>query len=250
MSKPPTEAEQAFAREVEENVAGLGRDAVMKDLTGQWFRRSTDHRYSYNFRWMGRPIIQYPQDMVALQEIVWDTRPDVIVETGIAHGGSLVYSASLLRMLGGEHRRVIGIDIDIRPHNRAAMEAHPLAGMIDMIEASSIEPSTLADVKSRISDGSRVMVLLDSNHTHDHVLEELRLYAPLVTPGCYCVVYDTIVEDLPAEFSAARPWGPGDNPKTAVHAYLKEDDRFEIDRAIEDKIQITVAPDGWLKRVR
>ncbi|WP_404384798.1 cephalosporin hydroxylase family protein [Caenispirillum salinarum] len=250
MSRELSEAEKAFAAEVKGNVEGLGRDPVMKDLTAQWFRRSTDHKYSYNFRWMGRPLIQYPQDMVALQEIVWDTQPDIILETGIAHGGSLIYSASLLRLLGGDHRKVIGIDIEIRPHNRKAIEEHPMAPMIEMIEGSALDQAVVDQATALIPEGARVMVLLDSNHTHDHVLGELRLYAPLVTPGCYCVVYDTVVEDLPAEFSDDRPWGPGDNPKTAVHAYLKETDAFQIDHALEDKIQITVAPDGWLKRVR
>jgi cephalosporin hydroxylase len=196
---------------------------------------------------MGRPIIQYPQDMIAMQEILWDVRPDLIIETGIAHGGSLVYYASLCQLMG--HGEVLGIDIDIRPHNRAAIESHPMAGRIRMLEGSSIDAGMVERVREA-ARGKRVLVVLDSNHTHAHVLAELEAYAPLVSVGSYCVVFDTVVEDMPSDAFPDRPWGVGDNPKTAVHAFLARDDRFEIDRDIEAKIQITVAPDGYLKRVR
>lgn len=231
-------------------------------------------KYSYNFLWQGRPIIQYPQDVVAMQELVWATRPDLIIETGIAHGGSLVLSASLLAMLdycdavsAGKpldplttRRRVLGIDIDIRSHNRAAIESHPMAHRIDMIQGSSISDETISQVK-RISAGyNRVLVLLDSNHTHDHVLAELEAYAPLTSPGSYCVVFDTVVEDLPNSMFEDRPWGEGNNPKTAVREYLRrltQEGRtaadgtplvLEIDNAIESKLLITVAPSGYLHR--
>ncbi len=221
------------------------------DLRGEFERlieRSGPYRYTYNFRWLGRPVIQFPQDLVALQEIVWETQPEVVVETGIAHGGSLVFYASLLELLGGD-REVIGIDIDIRPHNRTAIESHPLAKRIAMIEGSAVDPATVERVRERVR-GRRTMVVLDSNHTHEHVLRELELYAPLVSPGCYLVVLDTIVERMPAHLHENRPWGPGNNPMTAVDAFLATTGAFEIDREYDDKLLFTVAPRGYLKRVR
>lgn len=234
-----------------------------RQLGERWLTEACKQRYMYGFAWLGRPIIQLPQDIVAMQELIWQVRPDVIVETGIAHGGSLILSASMLALLdycdavqAGQtldpstpSRRVIGVDIDIREHNRRAMEAHPLIGRIEMIEGSSIEPAIVERVKAGVAGARRVLVALDSNHTHDHALAELRAYAPLTTRGSYCVVFDTIIEDLPAETYTDRPWGPGDNPKTAVHEFLKTTDRFEIDRSIQDKLQLTVAPDGFLRRV-
>lgn len=231
-------------------------------------------QYSYNFRSLGRPIIQYPQDMVALQEVIWEVRPDLIIETGIAHGGSLVLSASMLALLDycdaveagrvldprASRRRVLGIDIDIRAHNRAAIEAHPLAHRIDMIQGSSVDPRIVDQVLAVARRHQRVLVILDSNHTHEHVLAELEAYAPLVTRGSYCIVFDTVVEDLPDGTFPDRPWGKGDNPKTAVWEYLRrlrEDGRtatdgnplmLDIDEAIEAKLLITVAPDGYLRR--
>jgi cephalosporin hydroxylase len=196
---------------------------------------------------MGRPIIQYPQDMIAMQEILWDVRPDLIVETGIAHGGSLVYYASLCELMG--HGEVLGIDIDIRPHNREAIEAHPMFKRIQLLQGSSTDPGIVAQVHA-MAAGKRVLVVLDSNHTHEHVLAEMQAYAPLVSVGSYCVVFDTVVEDLPPGLYPNRPWDVGNNPKTAVHEYLRHDDRFEIDRDIDAKIQITVAPDGYLRRVK
>jgi cephalosporin hydroxylase len=210
-------------------------------------RESIEAKYSYNFRWMGRPIIQYPQDMIAMQEIVWDVRPDLIIETGIAHGGSLVYYASLCELMG--HGEVLGIDIDIRAHNRVAIETHPMFKRISLLQGSSTDPAIVSHV-NRLAAGKRVLVVLDSNHTHDHVLSELQAYAPLVSVGSYCIVFDTVVEDLPPGLYPTRPWDVGNNPKTAVHAFLQADDRFEIDRDVEAKIQITVAPDGYLRRTR
>ena len=224
---------------------------------------STQPKYSYNFSWMGRPIIQYPQDMVAMQELIWEVKPDLIIETGIAHGGSLIMNASFLAMLdyseaieSGElldpkkpKRRVLGIDIDIREHNRVAIEAHPMSNRIDMIQGSSIAPEIIAQVKDYAKSYKRILISLDSNHTHDHVLAELEAYAPLTSKGSYCVVFDTIVEDLPENFYPGRTWGPGNNPKTAVWEYLKTHPEFEIDKSIQNKLLITVAPDGYLKRV-
>jgi cephalosporin hydroxylase len=209
--------------------------------------RSAPYRYTYNFRWLGLPVIQFPADLVALQEIVWETRPEVVVETGIAHGGSLVFYASLLELLGGD-RVVIGIDIDIRAHNRAAIEAHPLAKRIAMVEGSSVDPSIVDEVRTLVR-GRRTMVVLDSNHTHEHVLRELEHYASLVSEGCYLVVLDTIVDRMPKSLYADRPWGPGDNPMTAVDAFLAGNDAFAIDREYDGKLLFTVAPRGYLKRV-
>lgn len=199
-----------------------------------------------------------------MQELIWSIRPDLIIETGIAHGGSLIFSASMLAQLDmcdaievgssfnpkESHRKVLGIDIDIRAHNREAIEAHPMASRIQMIQGSSIAPEIIEHVRQIAAGHSRILVCLDSNHTHEHVLAELEAYAPLASVGSYCVVFDTIVEDLPAEMFPDRPWGPGDNPKTAVWQYLKTHPEFEIDKQIDHKLMISVAPDGYLKRVR
>ena len=187
--------------------------------------------------------------MVAMQELIWKTKPDIIIETGVARGGSLILSASILHLLNG-NGRVVGIDIDIRPHNREAIESHPLAFRINLIQGSSIDQSVIDQVKKHVKPEHRVMVILDSNHTHDHVLEELRLYSDLTTKDCYLVVMDTVVDDMPKDYFPDRPWGKGNNPKTAVHEFLKTNDRFEIDESIHNKLLITVAPDGYLKCVK
>jgi cephalosporin hydroxylase len=203
---------------------------------------------------MGRPIIQYPQDIVAMQELIWMIKPDLIVETGIAHGGSLVFSASMLELNaacgGPTDAEVLGIDIDIRAHNRAAIEEHPMSKRISMIQGSSIEPAIIDEVRARAQRKRKVLVCLDSNHTHDHVLAELEGYGMLTSVGSYCVVFDTIVDDLPGELFPDRPWGPGNNPKTAVREFLKTHTEFEIDKRIDHKLLISVAVDGYLKRVR
>jgi cephalosporin hydroxylase len=238
-----------FFSEVAANVEGLSRDKDVQALSRIWVREIARHRYAYNFTWMGRPLIQFPQDMIAMQEIIWATRPDVLIETGVAHGGSLIYYASLLELLGGEGT-VIGVDVDIRSHNRSEIEAHPMAKRIRLIQGSSIDEQTVAAVKQHCAGRRRVMVVLDSNHTHAHVLRELQLYSPLVTEGCYLVVFDTLLEDMPADLIVNRPWGPGNSPKTAVWEFLKSNDRFEIDHDTEHKLLITVAPDGWLRCVK
>ncbi|MBP2559941.1 cephalosporin hydroxylase [Neorhizobium galegae] len=253
-----------FTKEVEARVAAVPGNKELNDSAAQFMRTSIASQYSYNYFWLGRPIIQYPQDMVAMQELIWTVKPDLIIETGIAHGGSLILSASMLALLElseaaekGEvvdpakpKRKVLGIDIDIRPHNKAAIEAHPMASRIEMIQGSSIAPEIMDQVRKVAAGYSRILISLDSNHTHEHVLEELKLYAPLTSVGSYCVVFDTVVEDLPKELAGDRPWGPGDNPKTAVFEYLKTHPEFEIDKSIENKLLITVAPDGFLKRLR
>jgi cephalosporin hydroxylase len=237
-----------FFAEVATNIAGLKADAHMQKLSRQWMQDSCRHKYTYNFTWLGRPIIQYPQDIIAMQELIWKVKPQLVIETGVAHGGSLVFYASMLELLGGGE--VLGIDIDIRAHNRREIENHPLAKRIKLLQGSSIAAEVVAEARRVAQGKQRVMVVLDSNHTHDHVLNELRLYSPFVTRESYLVVCDTGVEDLPANFFPDRPWGPGNNPKTAVHAFLRECDRFEIDRELEGKLLITVAPDGYLKCIR
>lgn len=226
-------------------------------------RASTLPKYSYNFSWLGRPIIQYPQDIIAMQELVWSIKPDLIIETGIAHGGSLILSASLLALLDmceaiearetldprRSRRKVLGVDIDIRAHNRAAIEAHPLASRIQTIQGSSVTPDVIAQVHAIAAEYRRVLVCLDSNHTHNHVLAELEAYAPLTSIGSYCVVFDTVIEDLGPEMFPDRPWGPGNNPKTAVREYLKSHPEFQSDVSIDHKLLISVAPGGYLKRV-
>jgi cephalosporin hydroxylase len=238
---------EQFREEVKENIEGLQQDKALQATSLDWVGTTAKHKYTYNFSWMGRPIIQFPQDMVAMQEIIWTLRPDIIVETGIAHGGSLVFYASMLELIG--HGEVLGVDIDIRQHNREAIEAHPMSKRIQMIQGSSIDPAIVEQVRQRV-EGKKVLVVLDSNHTHEHVLEELRAYAPMTSVGSYCVVMDTVVEDMPEDAFPDRPWGKGDNPKTAVWAYLEENRDFEIDQAIHSKLLITVAPDGYLRRVR
>lgn len=252
-----------FEIEVAERVASYEGNTELRAAARQFLAASTVPKYSYNFSWLGRPIIQYPQDMVAMQELIWAVKPDLIIETGIAHGGSLILSASMLAILemvdaieagtmldpAKPKRRVLGIDIDIRQHNREAIEAHPMYGRIDMIQGSSVAVETIAEVRRRAQGYQRVMVCLDSNHTYAHVRDELKAYADLTSVGSYCVVFDTMVEDLPPGMFGDRPWGPGDNPKTAVHEFLTMNSNFEIDRQIDNKILISVAPDGYLKRV-
>lgn len=254
----------SFDQEVAARIESNGNDESLKAGAREFLLPSLESRYSYNFSWMGRPIIQYPQDMVAMQELIWSVKPDLIIETGIAHGGSLIFSASMLALLDyceaveagitleprATRRRVLGIDIDIRAHNRAAIEAHPLSQRIDMIQGSSIDPEIVAQVRDIAKGYRRVLVCLDSNHTHEHVLAELEAYAPLTSRDSYCVVFDTVVEDMPENLFTDRPWGPGNNPKTAALEYLKTHPEFEIDKSIQRKLLITVAPDGYLKRMK
>jgi len=228
------------------------------EVAGEFFKATVDAKYSYSFDWLQRPIIQYPQDIVAFQELVSSVRPNLIIETGIAHGGSLVLSASMLCLLDvmegldprESSRKVVGVDIDIRPHNRQALDEHPLRFKMELIEGSSIDPAIINQVRSHADGIDRVLVSLDSNHTHEHVLAELNAYADLVSVGSYCIVFDTAIEDLPAGYFPDRPWDVGNNPKTAVHEWLKSHPEFEIDKDIDHKLIISVAPDGYLKRTR
>lgn len=252
-----------FFLECEQEIKALGQDHGLQNDAWALAVRAAKYKYAYHFSWMGRPIIQYPQDMAAMQELIWTVKPDLIIETGIAHGGSLILSASLLALLdlcdaqeqgrmldpAQPARKVLGIDIDIRQHNREAIEAHPMAARIQMLQGSSIDPLVVSQVQEIASGYKRILVSLDSNHTHEHVLAELEAYAPLVNVGSYCVVFDTVVEHMPKELCADRPWGPGNSPLTAVHEYLKNHTEFKIDRNIENKLLITVAKEGFLQRI-
>jgi len=240
---------EQFNQEKKTNIDHQGMDEKLKEVSLKFVVDSARNKYTYNFSWMGRPIIAFPQDMIAMQELIWQIKPDLIIETGVAHGGSIVFYASLLELIGHDGL-VVGIDIDIRKHNRDLIEAHPMMKRIKLIEGSSVSNEVLSEVKKIANEKKVIMVCLDSNHTHEHVLEELKAYAPLVTKNSYCVVFDTIIEDIPADYEWNRPWGVGNNPKTAVFEYLKIDDTFEIDKSIDHKVLISVAPDGYLKKVK
>lgn len=250
-----------FAQEIASRLQANRQNKALQTTAHEFMVASTQPKYSYNFSMLGRPIIQYPQDIVATQELIWEVKPDLIIETGIAHGGSLILSASMLSLLDycdaietgqaldprSPRRRVLGIDIDIRIHNRTAIEAHPMAHRIDMIQGSSIAPEVVAQVRKMAAGYKRIMVILDSNHTHAHVLSELDAYAPLVSSGSYCVVFDTVIEDLPAGMYPDRPWDVGNNPKTAVREFLSRNHDFEVDEDMGAKLLITVAPGGYLR---
>jgi cephalosporin hydroxylase len=245
---------QKFSNECAERIGNHAENALLQKTATDFTLETIKSGYSYNFSWLGRPIIQYPQDMVAMQEIIWEVKPDLIIETGIAHGGSLIFSASMLALLEicGEIEKgeVLGIDIDIRAHNKEAIESHPMSKKITMFQGSSIDEDMIKKVHDFAKRGKKILVCLDSNHTHEHVLSELKAYASLVSVGSYCVVFDTIVEDLPNEIWDDRPWGKGDNPKTAVWEFLKTNDDFLIDEQMDNKLLISVAPSGYLKRIR
>ena len=264
-----------FQIEKNARIEANASDKMLIDSTSTFSRETIRMGYSYNFDWLSRPIIQYPQDMVAMQELIWKVKPDLIIETGIAHGGSLILSASILALLDYcdaveagvsldpklARRKVLGIDIDIRSHNRIAIESHPMSHRINMLEGSSTSIEIINQVNKIAENYKKILICLDSNHTHEHVLAELEAYAPLVSPGSYCCVFDTIIEDLPIDTYSDRPWSKGNNPKTAVWAYLRllesegrtasNGDRlhFEKDLSIEHKLLVTVAPDGYLRRI-
>jgi cephalosporin hydroxylase len=243
-----------FEREREDRLKRNSEDRKLKSLANQWLHESMRKQYVYNFSWLGRPIIQTPQDIVGLQEIIWNVKPDMIIETGIAHGGSLIFSASMLALLEAcgeiENGRVLGIDIDLRVHNKKSIEAHPMSKKITMFQGSSLDKEMVTRVHDFAKKGKKILVCLDSNHTHEHILGELKAYAPLVSLDSYCIIFDTIIEDMPINTFLDRPWGPGNSPKTAVWEYLKTHNEFEIDKKIHNKLLITACPDGYLKRIK
>jgi len=252
----------SFDSEIAERLASQATAPHLLAAAKSFMYAATTAKYSYNFKWLGRPIIQYPQDVEAMQELIWSVKPDLIIEMGIAHGGSLIFSASMLALLeycdaveSGKlldprqpARMVLGVDIDIRAHNRAAIEAHPLANRIAMLQGSSVAHEIIAQAHAFARPFKRILVCLDSNHTHDHVLSELNAYASLVASGSYCVVFDTIIEGLPAGMFPDRPWGPGNNPKSAIKEFLKTHPEFEVDKSIDHKLLISVSPGGYLRR--
>src|SRR5437773_9003688 len=239
---------QEFFKERKQRILNNGMNNALHSAAKDYNVKSNNAQYSYNFSWMGRPIIQYPQDMIAMQEIIWETKPDLIIETGIAHGGSLIYYASLLELIGkGE---VLGVDIDIRDHNRKEIEKHPMFARIKMIQGSSVSAETVAEVNKYISGKEKVLVCLDSNHTHEHVLNEIRMYSRFVTVGSYLVVFDTIEETMPDSYLPGRPWTKGNKPISAVREFLKSDDKFIVDTTIDNKLLISVAPGGYLRKVK
>jgi cephalosporin hydroxylase len=246
------------------NIVKMSKDDSLKKQIDAVNKAIVEYKYSYNFSWLGRPVIQLPQELIAMQEIIWQVKPDLIIETGIAHGGSLIFSASILALLdycdeekpdgniefNNTLRHVIGVDIDIRSQNRKAIESHPMAHRINMIEGSSIDSKVVEQVHNMAKGHKTILVCLDSLHTHKHVLAELNAYAPLVTKGSYCVVFDTLIEDLPEDIFFDQPWNKGNNPKTAVQEYLKSNSEFIVDKELENKLLITSNPGGYLKRVR
>jgi cephalosporin hydroxylase len=249
MNKYPLNPVEEFYQERDKRIESYKNNKPLQTLADDFVKELAYARYTSNFTWLGRPVIQLPQDLFVLQEIIWAIKPDFIIETGIAHGGSLIFYASMLELIGGKGK-VIGIDIDIRQHNRVEIENHPLFHRIVMIEGSSVDENVVEQVKGITNGAKSILVCLDSNHTHDHVLKELQFYTPLVSVGSYCVVFDTGIEDLSKDMIQDRPWGPGNNPKTAVWKFLQTNDRFVIDKDIDTKILISSAPDGYLRCVK
>ena len=252
-----------FTKECKEEINRQSQDQLFLELSQNWMNQSWKHKYTYHFNWLGRPIIQMPQDILALQEIIWDIKPDLIIETGIAHGGSLCLTASLLALLELEEmknnsidqnevrkRKVIGIDIDIRKHNRELIEKHFLSDKIEMIESSSVKQDTFNKVKSLSKDYRNILVMLDSNHTESHVLKELNLYSSLISKNSYCIVFDTIVEKMDSEFSKNRPWNKKNSPQSAIQKFLKRNNNFVVDKTIDKKIILSMAPGGFLKKIK
>jgi cephalosporin hydroxylase len=237
-----------FEKENKKNIKLMSKNPKLKKITRSWFDLAFKYQYSYHFTWLGRPIIQFPQDMVALQEIIWEIKPDIIIETGIAHGGSIIFSASMLQLIG--KGKVIGIDIDIRKQNRIEIEKHPSYKRIKMIEGSSVEPKIIKKVFSAVKNKKKIMLLLDSNHTHEHVLKELEAYSSLVKKGSYIIVFDTMVEDMPENSFPNRPWNKNNNPKTAVRKFLKKNKRFKVNKKFENKLLITSSPEGFLECIK
>ena len=238
-----------FQKVKNKNIGAMGKDKELKKKSMDWMIYSEKYKYTYNFEWMGRPIIKYPNDMVIQQEIIWKLKPDLIIETGIAHGGSLIFTASMMKMMDikGE---VVGVDIDIREHNKKLIEDHPLYNMITMYEGDSTSEEIVEKVEKHIKGKKTIMVFLDSFHTEEHVLKELNIYSKFVTTGSYCVVLDTFIEFFPQGYFSERPWDVGNNPYTATKKFLSENNKFNIDTELTNKVMITETIDGYLKRIR
>lgn len=237
-----------FGKKARSQALALGQDRAVFDSSIDILLAANKYDYAYLWTWMGIPIIQLPADIMATQEVIWATKPDVIVETGVARGGSMVFMASLLELLG--NGKVIGVDIDIRAHNRDSIERNPLAKRISLIEGPSTSSSVVAKVRSEIPPGASVMVILDSDHSRDHVLAELRAYAGMVTPGCYLVVADTLLGELQPDAelrNRSKAWSKGNEPLSALKIFLEESDRFEVDPVINGKLILSSSTGGYLR---
>lgn len=237
-----------FFKERAVAIKQMAGDQELKQKSLDWMLHADKYKYTYNYSWLGRPIIKYPNDILLMQEIIWNEKPDLIIETGIAHGGSIIFSASIMELLGG-NGEVLGVDIDIRSHNRKEIEEHPMFKRITMIEGSSIEEEVMSQVRKKAKEKMKVMVVLDSHHTHDHVLKELELYSPLVSIDSYLILPDTFIEYFPKGYYKDRPWDVGNNPMTALREFMSKNTDFIIDGTYANKLMITEAFDGYLKRV-
>lgn len=241
---------QEFINERQADIKAMGEDQELRQKSIDWMLHADRYKYTYNFSWMGRPIIKFPSDIVIQQELMWQLKPDLVIETGIAHGGSIIFTSSMMEMMGIEGE-VVAVDIDIRKHNKDLIESHPMYKRITMIEGSSIDPAIVEQVRAKTVGKKRVMVVLDSMHSHEHVYQELLAYADMVTVGSYCVLPDTFIEFFPkGYYSHNRPWDVGNNPYTAMKKFMSETDKFEIDKDLTSKSMITETIDGYLKRIK
>ena len=239
-----------FYSERAANINAMGHDEELRIKSLNWMLHADNYKYTYNFTWLGQPIIKFPNDIIVQQEIMWKLKPDLVIETGIAHGGSIIFTSSMMEIMGIDGE-VVGIDIDIRQHNRILIEEHPMAKRIIMYEGSSTSEEIVESVRKHAIGKKCVMVVLDSLHSHQHVYNELKAYAPLVTVGSYCILPDTFIEFFPkGYYSQNRPWDVGDNPYTAMKQYLEETDMFEVDHNLTNKAMITETIDGYLRRIR
>tara|TARA_Y100000589_G_scaffold200807_1_gene189411 strand:- start:3693 stop:4457 length:765 start_codon:yes stop_codon:yes gene_type:complete len=240
---------EKFFQERELDIKKMGEDYKLKEKSLEWMLLADKYKYTYNFTWMGRPIIKYPNDMVIQQEIMWKVKPDLIIETGIAHGGSIIFSSSMMKMMDIEGE-VVGIDIDIREHNKNQIINHKAYDRISMYEGDSTNPNIIKKVEKHIKPYSKVMVILDSNHSHKHVLKELEIYSRYVTKGSFCILPDTFIEFFPkGYYSKDRPWDVGNNPYTAMKEFMKNNNKFKVSKFYSDKANITETIDGYLERI-
>ena len=246
-----------FLNEVNTLIKKQGQNKNLNKAANTFFLETVGSKYSYLFSWMGRPIIQYPQDILMVQELIFKTNPEFIIETGVAHGGSLTLSASMLALLDlrenilprDSKRKVIGIDLEIRKHNRIAIENHFLSNYIELIEGSSTDQNVINKINNLCPSSHSTMVFLDSDHTEEHVLRELFLYSKFVTKGSYLIVFDTSIEFFKDINYERKKWSVGNNPRTAISKFLENNNDFEIDKSIDDKLLISVAKEGYLKRM-
>ncbi len=239
-----------FFKERSLDIKKMNSDKYFKELTMKWIKKSIKYKYVYNFTWMGRPIIKYPNDMIVMQEIFWEVKPDLVIETGIAHGGSIIYSASLLKMMGIKRFKVIGIDIDIRAHNLKEINRSSMRKYIKMFEGSSVDEKITKKIFTYAKKFKKILVILDSNHTHDHVSRELEIYSKLVSKDSYIILPDTYIGYLPNNTFPNRPWTKNDNPMTALQAFLKKNKKFKIDKYKSSKSMITEAMNGYVKKYK